>query len=63
MNKIILCVAVLSLSACAGNNGVGNGDKLTKKSANTNCRMVKALGSKIPKKVCSGGTRTSTKSD
>jgi len=63
MNKIIICAAALLLSACSSNNGTGEGQQLTKKSDNSNCRMVRTSGSKVAKKVCSGGEQRSTKSD
>ncbi len=63
MNKIIICVVALSLSACAGNSEVGERQQLTKRSDDSNCRMVKFTGSKLAKKVCSGGAKKSNKSD
>ncbi|WOH36747.1 hypothetical protein RI844_15420 [Thalassotalea fonticola] len=63
MNKIIICAAALFLSACASNNGTGEGQQLTKKSEGSNCRMIKTTGSKMAKRVCSGGVRSSKKSD
>lgn len=63
MNKIIICAAALILSACAGNNGAGEAQQLTKKSDDSNCKMIKTSGSRLAKKVCSGGMKKSDKSD
>jgi|GEM_PF-3638427 len=59
MNKIIICIAALMLTACSSNNGTGEGQQLTNKS---NCTMVKTTGSKLAKKVCRAGP-SSSKSD
>jgi len=54
MNKIIICVIALTLSACSSNNGGAEGQQLTKKSNSANCKMIKTSGSRVAKKVCDG---------